>query len=329
MSTRDLDAAGLRDPRLRRAYAYCHRLALRHGKRHGLARYWFPPAKRPYFDAIVALTHLDDIIDDRTITLQQRTARLDAWERRFVMMLEGGTEPATTEQERGDDDACLAFLHTLRTWHIPLESALEFVVALRADLRTTYYATFRDLEAYMRGQEGRAMLWLNEILEPQGADAAERALMIGLAAQLTDIVRDVGDDLRLGRVYLPQEDLRAFGLTREDLEIAAANGRTTLEIRHLLRFQADRARAWFARGEGYWDIVHPTCREAVHLAASLHRGMLAELERTRYDVLGWQSPLPKARRLASFVPSYFRAVRDRHAYSRTTGPVPGVIRRAG
>jgi phytoene synthase len=118
------------------------------------------------------------------------------------------------------------------------------------------------------------------------------AIDLGKAFQLTNFIRDVAEDLRRGRVYLPEESLRQFGVDRDRL----ARGRVDESIRNLLAWEIERARGLYARAAPGLDLVHPTSRDCLHTAYRLYAGILDEIERVDYDVFTRRVTVPIARR---------------------------------
>ncbi len=286
-----LTAAGITNPRLRAGYELCRQLNAVHGRTYYLATLLLPPAKRPYVHALYGFArHADDIVDDLAASVgpEERAARFSAWSQDFVDDLDWG--------ESGDP-VCRAVIDTIRRWDIPRSYFADFLDSMRMDLTVTEYATYEDLSKYTWGSAaviglqmlpilGRAddsISW--ETLEPYAID-------LGVAFQLTNFLRDVAEDLRLGRIYLPQDSLAAFGVDRERL----ARGRVDEPIRNLLAFEIARARDLYVRAAPGIDLVHATSRPCLHAALTLYSGILDEIERAGYDVFGGRIAVSLSRR---------------------------------
>jgi phytoene synthase len=127
--------------------------------------------------------------------------------------------------------------------------------------------------------------------------------VLGEAFQMSNFIRDVGEDLRRGRVYLPQEDLDTFGVTRETLQ----RGVVTAPARELLRFEIARTRSLYAFAEPGIDMLHPTSRDCVRTAFELYGGILGAVEAAHYQVLTQRVSVPLPRRLAVALPAARRA----------------------
>ena len=288
---RELSAAGIADARLRAGYELCRQLNAVHGKTYYLATKLLPMAKRPYVHALYGFArYADDIVDDLTATLgpDVRAARFSAWSEDFVTDLDWG--------ESGDPVG-RAVIDTIRRWDIPQSYFADFLDSMRTDLTVTEYATFDELSKYVWGSAaviglemlpilGRAdesMPW--DVLEPYATD-------LGIAFQLTNFLRDIAEDLRRGRVYLPQESLYTFGVDRERL----LRGNVDEPIRNLLAFEIARTRDFYRRAAPGLDLVHPTSRHCLRTAFTLYSGILDEIERADYDVFSRRVHVPLPRR---------------------------------
>jgi 15-cis-phytoene synthase len=297
MSGRDLDAAGITEPLLRASYQRCRELNASHGKTYYLATLLLPRAKRPYVHALYGFARqVDDLVDDLK---NPDPAAMVAWGRRFLHDLDGGSS---------DDPVARATVHTARTWGIPAEHFEAFLASMTMDITVKGYPTYADLEHYMYGSAAVIGLQMVPILEPLDETAVVHARVLGEAFQLSNFIRDVGEDLRRGRVYLPQEDLDRFGLTRDDL----ARCRVTDQVRDLLRFEITRARALYEQAEPGIDLLHPSSRDCIRTALALYGGILDAVERADYQVFTGRVRVPLAARLRVAVPGLVRARRARH-----------------
>jgi phytoene synthase len=299
MSHRELAAAGIEDPRLTAAYERCRRLNAAHGKTYYLATLLLPPHKRPYVHALYGFArYADEFVDDLT---EPDPAGLVAWGDRFLADLERGDS---------DDPISLAAIHTARTWGIPAGHFEAFLASMRMDITVTGYPTYADLERYMYGSAAVIGLQMVPILEPLDDCAAGHARTLGEAFQMSNFIRDVAEDLRRGRVYLPQEDLDRFGVTRADL----APGPTPPHVVELLRFEIARTRRLYGRAEPGIELLHPTSRDCIRTAFTLYGGILDAVERAGCQVLDRRVRVPLPRRLRVAAPALVRARRARRGY---------------
>ncbi|HEX6936196.1 MAG TPA: phytoene/squalene synthase family protein [Actinomycetes bacterium] len=298
MSARELDAAGIREPSLRAAYELCRRLNASHGKTYYLATLLLPPAKRPHVHALYGFArYADELVDDLD---SPDPAALVVWSDRFLHDLSRGASA---------DPVARAVIHTARTWDIPADTFRAFLDSMQMDITVTGYPTYADLERYMYGSAAVIGLQMVPILEPLDARAADYARTLGEAFQLSNFVRDVGEDLRRGRVYLPQEDLDRFGVTRADL----APGPTPPHVVDLLRFEIARTRRLYDAARPGIDLLHPSSRDCIRTAFTLYAGILDAVEQADYQVLDRRVSVPLPRRLRVALPALVRARRARRA----------------
>ncbi|MGQ0625209.1 MAG: phytoene/squalene synthase family protein [Sporichthyaceae bacterium] len=306
MSRRTLDAAGITDPELRASYLRCKDLHARHGRTYYLATLLLPPAQRPYVWALYGFArYADDLVDDLSdpATPAQKAERLTAWSRARLADLHAG---AST------DPIGRALVHTTTTWQIPTTHISAFLDSMRTDLTVTDYASFDDLLGYMEGSAAVIGLAMLPILRPRDPDdpaTVEHARALGIAFQLTNFLRDVGEDLDRGRLYLPTQDLHAHGITRSDLERRIR----TPQIEELMRFQIDRTRAWYAAARPGVELLHPSSRDCIRAATTLYSGILDELERAHLPMLTRRVSVPTTKRLRIAGPAYARSRRARSA----------------
>ncbi|MFH9734760.1 squalene/phytoene synthase family protein [Streptomyces sp. NPDC017260] len=292
MTAKDIRAANLRDPELCRAYAACESFLRRDFVKHYLPlRQLLPPGRRPYWDAILAFSiHVDNLIDDARVPVPQRTVRYDAYTRDFFALLDGEdpwTGPPSSRQDRLGRTFARAFAHFTRVWDIPRDSVRPALTNIAADLRVTEYASFPDLERHIRSTGGEHTLWLNALLGSRAhrsEEAREHAVSALLGLQLTDNLRDLREDLADGRLFLPLDDLKAFGLDRAELEAAAQDRRMTDSLRDLVRFEAERARGYLDRAADWWRWADAGSRELPRQYVSMARCVLRQVPHSRHDV---------------------------------------------
>jgi len=303
-----LDAAGIVDPALRASYLACRRRNATHGRTYYLATALLPPEKRPAVHALYAFArHADDIVDDLDPSLSpaRRASSLAAWGERFLA---------------GDScgDPILPAVHdTVARWRIPLSLFDDFLASMRMDLTVSSYATWDDLMGYVHGSAAVIGLQMLPVLgvQPGCESAAEGyARDLGVAFQLTNFIRDVGEDLRRGRVYLPQEDLERFGVSTADLASGLVDGR----VRQLLAFEVARTREIYRSAQHGIRLLHPTSRDCISTALRLYAGILDAVERADYRVLDRRVSVSVPRRLAVALPALARARAARATPRRTS-----------
>ena len=304
MSSRELDAAGITDPALRESYERCRELNAQHGKTYYLATLLLPPVKRPFVHALYGFArYADEIVDDLSSSLSgaERAEWLGTWGRGFLDDLDRGSS---------DDSICRAVVDTVRRWDIPIAHFEAFLHSMAMDLTVDEYATYDDLYEYVYGSAAVIGLQMIPILGPTSPEAFDRAKDLGVAFQLANFIRDVGEDLDRGRVYLPLQELLEFGVTRAELEARVM----TPAIRDALAFQVERVRALEESARPGIAMLHPSSRDCIEAARILYCGIVDEVERNGYDVFSQRASVPMRRRLAVAGPALIRARRARRRY---------------
>jgi 15-cis-phytoene synthase len=300
VNARDLDAAGVTDPALRSSYEACRRLSSAHGRTFYLSTLLLPPGKRPAVHALYAFARrADDIVDtiDGSVGRAEREKALTGWGERFL----AGSSA----------DPLLPAVHdTIDRYEIPPSNFEDFLTSMRMDLTISQYASWDDLGAYVHGSAAVIGLEMLHVLgtTPGLHDAAAPyARDLGIAFQLTNFIRDVGEDLRRGRVYLPQDELAAFGVTHEQLRAGVVDA----NLRRLLAFQVARARELYRAAAPGTRLLVPSSRECVRTASRLYAEILDRVEDADYRVLDRRVAVGLGRRARVAVPSLLRARRAR------------------
>ena len=297
----ELDAAGIRDASLRASYERCKRLNAEHGKTYYLATLLLPPRKRPYVHALYGFArYADEIVDDlsSTLTDQEKADWLGSWGEEILVDIKRG---------RSHDPVGRALVDTVRTWEIPIEHFEAFLHSMRMDLTVRDYATYDALFEYVYGSAAVIGLQMVPILEPSSPEAYDRAMDLGVAFQLANFIRDVGEDLERGRVYLPLDELAEHGVTRDDLERRV----TTPQIKAALAAQIARVRMLEERSRPGIAMLSPEAQPCIEAARILYCGIVDEVEKIDYEVFDRRAKVPLGRRLAVAGPAWARAVRAR------------------
>ena len=296
-----LTAAGITDPVLRRSYEFCRSLAAEHGKTYYLATWLLPPAKRPHVWALYGFARwADEFVDSMT---DPDPEGLVVWGKQAVYDLARGSS---------EDPVVQATAHTVDRLGIELDLFETFLASMRMDITINGYATYADLQAYTRGSAMVIGLMMLPVLGPLDPAARGPAEALGEAFQMSNFIRDVGEDLTRGRVYLPQEDLDRFGVTRADL----AAGQVTDPIRALLAFEIARTRTLYDAARPGIDLVQPESRPCLRTALRLYGGILDQVERADYQVLGGRVSVPGPERLRVAGPAYVSSLRARRERAR-------------
>jgi len=252
---------------LEHAYAHCEALTRAHSRSFYLASSLVPGEKRRALRALYSFCRVTDNIVDRPG--EGGEAALAGWRRRAM-----SPEPVF------DDPVALAWTDTRLRYRIPPRYAQQLIEGVGRDLRRQRYATFDELALYAYGVASTVGLMSMHILGFSGEETIPYAVKLGVALQITNILRNVGEDWRAGRVYLPAEELAAHGLSEEDL----AAGRVSHRWREFMRFQIDRNRRLYADAWPGIPMLSRHGRLAVAAAAEFYRAILEDIETHDYDV---------------------------------------------
>jgi len=294
------------------AYRACRRINARHGRTYFLATRLLPADRRPAVHALYAFARLaDDIVDTST---GDRALELAGFEAEVLAALDGADAA---------DPVLVALADTVARYGIERALFADFLDSMRMDLTVTGYRTFAELAGYVHGSAGVIGLQLLPVLGTTGpaADAAPYAAALGEAFQLTNFLRDVGEDLDRGRLYLPADELAAFGVDLARLRYAHRTGRPEPAIRRALAHLVAYNHAVYRRAEPGIALLRRESRPCVRTAFVLYRGILDEIEASDYAVLGRRVAVPARRKLGVAVPGLIRAVASR------TGPRRDLVSR--
>ena len=343
MTTRELTAAGITDPGLRAAYRYCRRLNAAHGRTYFLATRLLTPCRRPAVHALYGFARrADDIVDDLagvpsdvpagvpadaatrghgdgpaspgTGTAADRARALTRLDTDLRQALRGGTSR---------DPVVTAVADTARRHRVPERHFADFLRSMRMDLTVTGYRTMADLQVYMHGSAAVIGLQVLPVLGTvcPRAEAEPHAAALGVAFQLTNFLRDVGEDLDRGRVYLPEEVLAAHGADRALLTWCRRRGRTDPRIRAAVRELCATTRAVYRQAAEGVPLLQPVSRPCVATALVLYRGILDEIEAADCAVLHRRAVVPRRRRAAVALRG-LTAVAAARARHRAAAPRP-------
>lgn len=291
-----LDAAGVREPQLRADLEFCRRLNAEHGRTYYLSTWLLPPDRRPWVWALYGFArYADEFVDSFT---EPDPQRLLEWSARVERQLESG---------EGEDAPSRALIAAARRFEMDLGEVRAFLESMRMDVTVTSYPTYADLERYMAGSAAAIGVLMLPLLGPAGPDAVAPARRLGEAFQLTNFIRDVGEDLRRGRVYLPLEDLARFGLSPQDLHDAQAAGVTPPAVVDLLRFEITRARMLYADAEPGIAALPPATRPAIRCARILYGEILDAVEALDHRSLHERARVPRSRQARVAAASYAHA----------------------
>ena len=297
----ELTAAGIIDPDLRASYLECKRLNSLHGKTYYLATLLLPKAKRPHVHALYGFArYADEIVDDlsSTLTIEEKAKVLKVWGEKVLEDIRLG---------RSDDHVGRALVDTVQRFNIPIEHFEAFLHSMTMDLSVTEYQTYDDLMEYVYGSAAVIGLQMVPILGASDPKAYEAAQKLGIAFQLANFIRDVSEDLDRGRIYLPLDDLKAAGVSKEML----AAKKLTPEIKQALQYQIERVRRLQREAAERITLLDPVSQPCINAASELYCGIVDEVEKINYEIFTHRAKTSTWRRLKVALPAYVAAIRAR------------------
>ena len=281
-STRPFFSYWAGDVALQNAYKHAKAVTADHSKSFHFASGFLPEEKRSAVRALYAFCRtVDDIVDESAD--DERERRLEYWRG----MIETGSFA-------DNDLVAAAWADTITRYHIPRHYALQLIDGVNRDLMQFRYQTFDELATYCYGVASTVGLMSMYIVGFKNNDAVPYAIKLGVALQMTNILRDVGEDYHNGRLYLPREELALYGIREEDI----AAGRITDNWRQFMKFQIERTRQLY---EDSWAGVKMLEREgqlAIGAASGLYQGILDDIETHDYDVFTRRAGLSAMRKFS-------------------------------
>jgi phytoene synthase len=259
-------------------YRTCGAITRTHSKTFHLSSLFLSAAQRRAVWAVYAFCRTADDIVDRIAPARERLDAIDAWERKLIGAYDG----------RASDPIFIALSDAAQRFAIPLKPALDLLRGARMDVTVSRYATYDALREYCYLVASTVGLLVMPILGTRSPEAVGYGIALGRAMQMTNILRDVGEDARMGRIYVPADDLQRFGCT----EAAILAGVVDEAYLALMQFQIERVRALYAEAEPGIALLAPESRYTVRLAFTLYRGILARIESNGYDVFRRRAYVP-------------------------------------
>lgn len=277
------------EPILERSYMAADDITSHHAKSFYFSSFALPKQKRRRAYALYAFCrHLDDRVDKARTPgdVDAAIAELES----FVDRVCGNGPVAGERRQLPWLDA---FLDTTQVCQIPLSYYRDLLHGVRLDRGEVEVQNWPELKEYCYYVASVVGLMMTRIFELGDRSQEPRAVELGLAMQLTNILRDVGEDLRMGRVYLPKDEMARYGLDRAFL----GRGRVTPEWREFMRFQIERARGFYASSEaGIAALPSDGSHRTVWLMRTIYAGILDAIERADYDVFSARRHVPLARK---------------------------------
>ncbi|HMB21935.1 MAG TPA: phytoene/squalene synthase family protein [Anaerolineales bacterium] len=276
------------DASLRIAYKWAEKITSQHSKSFHFASGLLPEEKRLAVRALYAFCRtVDNIVDSSSNA--GRDSQLDYWR----AVVEDASSP-------DHDLVAAAWADTLTRYHIPRHYALQLIDGVARDLCQSRYQTFDELATYCYGVASTVGLMSMYIVGFTSHEAVPYAIKLGVALQMTNILRDVGEDYRNGRLYLPREELAFYGIHESDI----AGGRITNHWRQFMKFQIERTRQLYKESWAGVQMLEREGQLAVGAASVFYQGILDDIEKHDYDVFRRRAALStwgKVRRIPGLI----------------------------
>ena len=266
-------------PGLRLAYSHCRKITREYAKTFYFATRFLPNKKQRSIFAIYALCrHIDDLVDEtedlldnKQLSLEEVRTKIESWKNDLKSAYSG---------EESNHPVLIAISDVLNSYYIPIDLPLELIEGVSMDLTKKRYQTFDELYTYCYKVASVVGLMTSEVFGYTDKKALEYAESLGIAMQLTNILRDVGEDLRRGRVYIPQEELDHFGVTEESL----FNHKCDDNFKNLMKFQIERANFYYSEANKGIKLLSKDSRYPVALASINYNRILEKITENDYQV---------------------------------------------
>ncbi len=272
-------AEAVRSPVLLESYRHCRIVARTEARNFYYSFMVLPPERRAALCAIYAFMRASDDISDAEGDGGDRRERMRRWRAALERAFAG---------EYGESLILPAFHDTVRRYLIPERYLHELIDGAEMDLAPRRYETFAELYDYCYHVASVVGLVCIHVFGFTDSRATEYAEACGIAFQLTNILRDLGEDSRMGRVYLPQEDLRRFGYSEEDLRASVVDER----FLGLMQFQVERAREYYRKSEPLLPLIDSESRPCLRAMVQIYGGILDQIVRQDYDVFSARARVP-------------------------------------
>ncbi|MGI8641785.1 MAG: phytoene/squalene synthase family protein [Pyrinomonadaceae bacterium] len=265
------------------AYEYCESITKNHAKSFYFAARFLPKHKQKPIYALYALCrHIDDEVDEAEISSEKEAiAAVENWKRKLNLIYEGKSKFEDQNPKTKDQNlVLLAWKNLLKTYKIRRELAFDLMKGVLQDTQIKRYETFDELYIYCYRVASTVGLMSSEIFGYSDERTLKYAESLGIAMQLTNILRDVKEDTAMDRIYLPQEDLHKFNVTEEQIFANEFSENFT----KLMKFEIDRARNYYAEAEKGISLLEKDTRFTVLLALRIYAKILDEIEKQNYNV---------------------------------------------
>jgi squalene synthase HpnC len=287
------------------SYEECHRVAKAARSNFYYAFFLLPKPKRDGLAALYAFMRLIDDVADEGGDLNAKQRGLAKW-RAALDAAVTSPEQRATSLPRGAAGVLPALVDTMRRYNMPARYLHDLISGAEMDLTVQTYPTFDRLREYCYRVAGTVGLTCTHVFGFRDSRALDLAEKLGLAFQLTNVIRDVRDDYALGRVYLPQEDLERYGVSADDFGRSEA----TLGVRELLHFQANRAWENYEEGAALLGLVEAESRGALWLLTHTYSALLSQIEALDFAVFGERVRLSRTEKMLFIAQARFGRVTE-------------------
>jgi squalene synthase HpnC len=307
IGTQDAAAQPARD--LSESYAACHSIARASRSNFYHAFFLLPKPKRDGLAALYAFMRLVDDVSDEEQGLLAKQRGLAKWRAALDEAATGKSQvfdgtaviPLPSDASYGEAEVLPALVDTMQRYKMPARYLHDLISGAEMDLTVQAYPTFERLREYCYRVAGTVGLTCTHVFGFRDARALDLSEKLGLAFQLTNIIRDVHEDYKLGRVYLPEEDLARYGVSPEDF----GRGETTLGVRELLRFESERAWQLYEEGSDLLGLIDEDSRGALWLLVHTYSALLGRIESLDFAVFGERVRLSKAEKMVFIAKARF------------------------
>jgi len=283
------------------SYAECHRIARSSRSNFYAAFFFLPDSKRNALAALYAFMRLVDDVADEGADLAAKQRGLANWRAALDDAITGHEQHFDGNAAMNSPAATLgasaeilpALVDTMQRYKMPARYLHDLISGAEMDLTVQTYPTFERLREYCYRVAGTVGLTCTHVFGFKDARALDLAEKLGLAFQLTNIIRDVHEDFQLGRVYLPEEDLARYGVVPEDFGCREA----TLGVRELLRFESERAWQFYEEGSALLGLIDADSRGALWLLVHTYSALLGRIESLEFAVFGERVRLSKPEKM--------------------------------
>ena len=290
------------------AYKYCENVTKIHAKSFYFAAKFLPkPKRRAVYPIYAFCRHVDDEIDEIGDGGESEAIRaVEKWKHKLKQVYACEKQSAEGSDNNQDQNSVFtAWSDLLKTYKIPQNLPLELMQGVLMDTHIKRYKTFDELCIYCYRVASTVGLMSSEILGYSDKSALRYAEAMGIAMQLTNILRDVKEDAAMGRIYLPQEDLKRFNVSEKQIFAGEMNENFV----EMMKFQITRARDFYRNGEKGIALLEKDSRFTVLLAARIYSRILDEIERQNYDVFSRRASTTFSQKILS-LPKIWRAARN-------------------